>query len=106
MTTARAPGQFSIFGGVERARDQRPRHSARPNGYAAAPGSGPGGETCGTCRFCRTRQRKRSYQKCALMLSTWTNERSTDVLLHSPACAKWAAGEPRATTIQTSRKPR
>lgn len=56
------------------------------NGYASVPGSGPPGETCGSCAFVRKRMR---FHKCKLMCHRWTNSYGTDVLLKSPACRKW-----------------
>lgn len=58
-------------------------------GYAALPGSGPEGETCGSCRHHVENRRARAYHKCDLY--PWTNGGATDIRLRSPACEKWEA---------------
>jgi len=92
----RAPGQRSIFGGdVERPRQYGKRFAGAPHGHAAPPGSGPPGETCGTCANCRIRRiHEHNVYKCAITESHWTKDRETDVLKSSPACARWHAGTP------------
>lgn len=103
MTTrARAPQQMNIFGGVERARTHTRSGlcTPSPRGFAAQPGTGPAGETCGTCGNCRIRQLANTYYKCGLMVASWTGGRASDITLRSPACSKWVAGSPRPTSIQ------
>lgn len=98
---ATAPNQTMIFGGSEPARAQSTGrlYTPKPNGYAAQPGTGPEGETCGTCTHCRQRTaRGKHYYKCGRMLAAWNRDRSTDVLLKSPACSRFDAGTPHATT--------
>jgi len=97
-----APAQFSIFGGTERPKVDNPR-TVPANGYAMRPGTGPEGETCGTCAHCCRRTRNRAYYKCGLCVANWTASRVSDVLLKSPACAKWQAGEPHETTVSKLR---
>lgn len=95
--------QFGLLSGKpEPPRIHHDARYARPAGYAAMPGTGPEGETCGTCAHCRMRTlgKHRRVYKCELMLSTWTAERATDVLKGSPACAKFAPGKPCTTTIR------
>ncbi len=95
-----APSQFSLFGGSAPAKSQAPMRSTRPGGYADRPGTGPVGESCGTCANCRAKRgAKKTFYKCALMLAAWTCGRGTDVLVRSPACSKWVAGQPRSTAI-------
>ena len=62
-----------------------------PKGYARDPGSGPPGETCGSCRHLYRNEQAKTYLKCALMRIYWTGGRKTDVLARSPACSEWAA---------------
>ncbi|MGH8326882.1 MAG: hypothetical protein ACRET2_08985 [Steroidobacteraceae bacterium] len=65
------------------------KHYVTPRGYAAPPGTGPAGETCGSCKHCgRMRQAKR-WIKCLLMRARWSHGRATDILARSPACSKW-----------------
>ena len=93
-----APAQFSIFGGTERPKVDNPR-TVPANGYAARPGTGPQGETCGTCQHCCAKTRNRTYYKCGLCVSNWSASRTSDVLLRSPACQFWAAGTPHETGV-------
>ena len=58
------------------------------NGYEAPPGTGPEGETCGTCRHKRTCGK---FIKCELRRATWTSGPGTDILARTPACSKWEA---------------
>lgn len=90
---SRTPQQRGIFGGYE------PPHGKKfagpAAGYAAPPGSGPIGETCGTCANCRIRRvHERNVYKCALREKDWTHDRSSDVLIRSPACLRFHAGKP------------
>lgn len=57
--------------------------------YAALPGSGPAGETCGSCRHLSGKRMSRRYYKCELTRARWTGGPGTDVKVRSPACAKW-----------------
>ena len=67
------------------------RRDPMPAGYAAQPGSGPEGETCGSCaQLVRIRMAK-TYLKCALTRAAWTGGRKTDVLARAPACSRWEA---------------
>lgn len=76
--------------------DPPPRKNKGPTakGYAYFPGTGPDGETCGTCRHCfkKTYIARPSF-KCLLMRGTWTRTRKTDILVRSKACKKWEAKE-------------
>ena len=98
--------QFGLFSGKpERARIERRSRGGHAAGYAARPGTGPEGETCGSCANCRLRTSRggRRYHKCQLLYGAWTNGRATDVLISSPACEKWAPGAPRVTTLRGNR---
>jgi hypothetical protein len=59
-------------------------------GYAAAPGSGPDGETCRSCkhRF-QHMGGKKSFTKCRL--GNPTASKATDIKQKSPACSRWEA---------------
>jgi len=61
----------------------------KPAGYAAMPGTGPPGETCGSCRFRVYKTMAKRYQKCALMRRHWTGGSGTDIKARSPACREW-----------------
>lgn len=63
------------------------------HGYAALPGTGPAGETCGSCRHRTNRAMSKSYPKCALMRAHWTGGYGTDILVRAPACRRWESRE-------------
>lgn len=58
-------------------------------GYAAPPGSGPSGETCGTCKNLIVREFSNRYFKCGLV--NYTGGPGTDIRKKSPACKHWEA---------------
>jgi hypothetical protein len=65
---------------------------AGTKGYAAQPGTGPEGETCGSCKNHKVThgsegRSRRNYHKCGLM--AWTYGPGTDIRVRSPACSKW-----------------
>lgn len=60
-------------------------------GHAAPIGSGPSGETCGTCQYARKRVFAKTYFKCALVQST--GGPGTDIRLKWAACSRWAKRE-------------
>lgn len=70
-----------------------PRH--RPaRGHAAPPGTGPEGETCGTCtHLVRTGRSRRCYPKCGLIRAAWTHGPKTDIRIRDKACRKWERAE-------------
>lgn len=100
MIAFHLPGQLALLKdapvrtGAGRKRMRR-RASEVPKGYAAQPGSGPGGETCATCRhLARKRRAARTCLKCELNRGAWTRAPGTDVRAGSPACQRWARMEP------------
>lgn len=59
-------------------------------GYPRRPGSGPTGETCGTCRNCiATGPHSRVYYKCKVLQFRWTHGPGTDIKKKTPACEMW-----------------
>lgn len=113
MASEKPPEQATIFGVPEPARPVRGvyRSSEPAAGYAAPPGTGPQGESCGSCTHCRVRTqvlgsrrgnrgKQRRFYKCGVMFPSWTTTRSSDVLAHSPACRRWEAGQPQPSTLQ------
>ena len=59
-------------------------------GHAAPPGTGPLGETCGTCaHICRRDIKSRSFYKCSIISSKWTHGKKTDILKTDESCAMW-----------------
>lgn len=64
-----------------------PRH-ATPE----APGSGPEGETCGTCaNVARVEYHGKIYRKCGVMRPHWTHGEGTDIRMRWPACGNYKA---------------
>ncbi|VWB08550.1 hypothetical protein BLA6863_00223 [Burkholderia lata] len=72
------------------------RNSPQPKGFAAAPGTGPTGETCKTCAHKRSTEghTAKVYWKCALMQHAWTGGPGSDIRMRSPACSRWSARAP------------
>lgn len=84
---------IDLFGEIPEAAVEplRGKHYTRPKGYVAMPGTGPVGETCGSCAHvvkCGAGHSKQ-WHKCRLSEGKWTNGRGSDVLARSPACEKW-----------------
>lgn len=75
---------------------KRGKHYTQPKGYAGKPGTGPEGETCGSCKHC---DRQTNYSgnkrwiKCELARAKWTGGRGSDILARAPACDKWQPQE-------------
>ena len=68
------------------------RRKTVPNGYAAAPGTGPAGQTCKTCIHLAHRKLGKTYLKCRLARDRWTGGAGTDIKANSPACTYWNGG--------------
>lgn len=62
------------------------RRPTEPRGYAMPPGTGPEGETCGTCEHI---MRTAKYRKCELNRARWTHGPGTDIKARTAACSKW-----------------
>lgn len=60
-------------------------------GHADRPGTGPDGETCGSCSSLYRNQMAKTYLKCLLTRAKWTGGGGTDVRLRDAACSKWTA---------------
>lgn len=53
-------------------------------------GSGPAGETCGTCRHAvRVSYHDSKYTKCELVKAYWTHGAGSDIKLRWAACRAW-----------------
>jgi hypothetical protein len=75
------------------AKPKRPKKS----GHAAPPGTGPAGETCGSCEhYCRTGM-NRVYRKCGKIQALWTHGPGTDIRKKDAACAYWEKEKPDVT---------
>lgn len=66
-------------------------------GYAKQPGSGPVGETCGSCEhYTHAYVRSgRHFRKCGLMEAHWTHGPGSDIKMKSPACSMWEQEQTR-----------
>lgn len=85
-----------LFDGLAgHAAPERPVRIKKQGLYAALPGTGPAGETCGSCEHCHRAWNGR-YRKCALLRNRWTGGPGTDIKARSPACAKWEAEQIQA----------
>ncbi len=64
-------------------------------GYARRPGSGPAGETCGSCIHAKGIKIRsgRVFYKCEIIKHRWTSGPGTDIRLKSPACEMWEPEE-------------
>jgi len=65
------------------------RKDPTPSGHVYIPGTGPKGETCGTCAHLVRKTMAKTYLKCGLNEANWTGGRKSDVLARDPACRKW-----------------
>ena len=61
------------------------------------PGSGPPGQTCGTCAKLCARKFSKTYFKCHVLMRFWTAGLGTDVRKKDPACLCW---EPRIDKVE------
>lgn len=69
---------------------KRGKHYIEPKGYACSPGTGPSGETCGTCKhYLRMGRSKHRFAKCGRNRHGWTHSRRTDILAGARACKYW-----------------
>ena len=71
--------------------DVKPRgkHYVEPRGGADRPGTGPQGETCGSCKHLYRKTMAKTYLKCNLMRAKWTGGGKTDIRAGWAACSKW-----------------
>ena len=75
---------------VEQAKviERKRRRKTLPNGNAAPRGSGPAGETCGSCEHAyRSGGHGQRYYKCRLVKPT--RGIGTDIRLKWLACSRW-----------------
>lgn len=77
----------------EQRRQLAPPCSTKARGHAAPPGTGPEGETCGSCANIVRNKTAKTYLKCWLNRSKWTSGRKSDVLARDQACRLWAPTE-------------
>jgi hypothetical protein len=78
---------FTTMGGETVIVPVRGKHYVQQRGYAAPPGTGPVGETCGKCKHIVVWAK---FRKCGLTRAKWTSGPKTDILSRSPACSAFA----------------
>lgn len=62
----------------------------RIKGHAALPGTGPAGETCGSCQHrASVMGGGKVFSKCALQRRQWTHGKASDIRRKDPACRMW-----------------
>lgn len=83
--TVQEPSQMPLMVLPESARKR-----VKMRGHAAMPGTGPEGETCGSCAFYFVKRMAKTYRKCLLKKAAWTGGGGTDVRKRDAACAKWS----------------
>ena len=82
------PGLMELPPHVREAAELRARLKRR--GHAGQPGSGPGGETCRTCRHLTRHHCAGTYLKCGHRLAPrHTSGSGTDIRAKDPACNQW-----------------
>lgn len=71
--------------------DAGERHKTPEKTCTPAPlGTGPEGETCGTCRYLvRNEYRSGHFLKCELMRKVWTHGPGSDIRAKWRACREW-----------------
>lgn len=83
---------FDLFGNEIAAEEAfgppGPKHKV--SGYAATPGSGPEGSTCGNCQHAaRIDYHNKRFIKCGVIAHRWTHGPGTDIRLKTPGCKFW-----------------
>lgn len=66
---------FTTLGGEVVTAEQRGKHYVQPRGYFFHPGTGPEGETCGSCKHITKWSR---WSKCGLNEARWTHTERGD----------------------------
>lgn len=91
-----SPDLLELIEGPILTRAQRRRlkpYSVGKRGHVAPPGTGPEGETCGSCRHLFRNQLAKTYLKCGLNQAKWTGGAKTDVRARDAACSLWETKE-------------
>jgi hypothetical protein len=87
---------YTTIGGRTVEAKPRGKHYVAPRGGADRPGTGPAGETCGSCEhLVRSGTRAgKVFPKCGLNRAKWTHGGATDVRVRWAACSKWERKTP------------
>lgn len=81
--------QALIEAPLRSAKTRQPPAAKADRCHYATPGSGPLGETCGSCRHLARVQLARTYLKCERMRAHWTGGAGTDIKARDRACSGW-----------------
>lgn len=74
-------------------KERRKLKEPQPQGHAWTPGTGPEGETCGTCLHLYRNRQAKTYLKCGKNRAAWTRGRKSDIRARDAACKFWEGGE-------------
>lgn len=75
----------------EQRKKLKPPCSTGARGHVSPPGTGPAGETCGSCKHLARNRMAKTYLKCGLNQAKWTAGPKSDVRAKDQACSKWEA---------------
>lgn len=70
----------------------KPKSRKRVRGYAADPGTGPEGETCGSCKYIHRVKNwsgRKYWAKCGHPLGYISHSTASDIKVRAPACRCW-----------------
>lgn len=81
----------SLFGWDQPMQPPTKKKTGQPKGNASPIGSGPAGETCGSCAKCYRVEFSKVYWKCALVKPTCGP--GTDIRRKWAACSQWQKKE-------------
>jgi hypothetical protein len=86
---------FDLANGPMLTPAQRKQLAAKPGkkGHVMPSGTGPEGETCGSCRHLFRNVMSKTYLKCELNRAKWTGGAGTDVRAGDASCSKWERKE-------------
>jgi hypothetical protein len=73
---------------------KRKRKPTPKRGHYFKPGTGPEGETCGTCKHLTRRHLAKTYIKCGLNERNWTGGPGSDIRVKDAACKFWEPDTP------------
>jgi hypothetical protein len=68
---------------------KRKRKPTPKRGHYFTPGTGPAGETCGTCKHIFRNHMAKTYLKCGKNRANWTGGEGSDIRAKDAACKFW-----------------
>jgi hypothetical protein len=75
---------------------KKKRKPTPKRGHYFTPGTGPAGETCGTCKHLFRNRMAKIYLKCGLNRQNWTGGEGSDIRAKDAACKFWESTIPTA----------